>query len=69
MVEVLILAVLLNLFGLIPGLSFHFHDAMKRRYRGRSLGFLVFSYILGQIIVCVVLSVGSCGLILFHYKI
>ena len=46
-------------FGLIPGLAFHFHDAVRHRYRGASLGFLVFSYIFCQIIACVVLSIGS----------
>ena len=69
MVGLLIMTMLMILLGIIPGLSFHFHDAIKIRYRGPSLNFLVFSYIFGQIIVCAVLAVGSCVLISFHYKI
>ncbi len=51
---------LLVLFGVIPGLAFHFHDAVRPRYRGRSLGFLVVAYILGEFIVCLALGIGSC---------
>jgi hypothetical protein len=69
MFEAMMVVIFLILLGIIPGLSFHFHDAIKIRYRGSSLGFLVFSYIFGQIIVCAVLAVGSCLLISFQYKI
>lgn len=62
----IVLVPLCVLFGLIPGLAFHFHDAVKHRYRGGSLGFLVFSYIFSEILVCIVLSVGSCFLISAH---
>jgi hypothetical protein len=67
--EALIMMVFLILFGIVPGLSFHFYDAIKIRFRGSSLNFLVFSYIVGQIVGCAILSVGSCVLISFHYKI
>ena len=56
------------LLGFIPGLAFHFKDAVGVRYRGRSLQFLVWSFILGEMIVCSALSVGSCVAVSYHYK-
>lgn len=44
--------------GLIPGLSFHFRDAVAKRYKGISRTFLVCSYLLGQFIVCIILWIG-----------
>lgn len=48
---------------LILGFLFQFSFTVGRRYRGKSLGFLVFSYIFGQIIVCLTLWFGCCLLI------
>ncbi|MEO5914738.1 MAG: hypothetical protein ABIS50_10925 [Luteolibacter sp.] len=62
----LALSPLFMVFGVIPGLGFHFHDAVRHRYRGWSLGFLVSAYFIGEIIVCLVLSVGSCFLVSSH---
>lgn len=56
--ETLLLGVLMTVLGVVPGLSFHFHDAMAKRYRGTSLVFLVCAYLLGQVIVCLVLWFG-----------
>ena len=44
--------------GVIAGLSFHFRDAVAKRYSGVSRAFLVCSYLLGQFIVCLILWVG-----------
>ncbi len=50
------------MFFVIIGLTQHFHDTISKRYRGRSLIFLNFSFFLGQIIVCLTLWFGSCAL-------
>lgn len=65
-VWMLVLVPVVVSLGLIPGLAFHFHDAVRHRYRGISLWFLVFSYMIGEIIGCIVLSVGSCLLVSVH---
>lgn len=44
----------------ILGMSFVFHSLVGLRYRGKSLVFLDCCYVFGQIIVCLVLWVGSC---------
>lgn len=54
------------LLGIIPGLAFHFSDTVRVRYRGTSLTFLVWSYVLGEIIICMSLFVGSCIAISFR---
>ncbi len=41
-----------------------FNRAVGKRYRGRSLVFLNWAYILGQMIVCLALWLGSCLLYL-----
>lgn len=50
------------MFFVIFGLTFRFHAIIAPRYRGRSLVFLVSSYFLGQIILCLALWIGSCAL-------
>ena len=42
----------LVMFFVIFGLTFRFHAIIGPRYRGRSLGFLVSTYFLGQIQNC-----------------
>ncbi|RYD22702.1 MAG: hypothetical protein EOP87_26860, partial [Verrucomicrobiaceae bacterium] len=49
--ETFLLGVLMMVLGIVPGLSFHFHDAVAKRYRGISLAFLVCAYLLGQVII------------------
>jgi hypothetical protein len=44
-------------------LAFKFTGITGGRYRGRSMVFLNLAYLLGQIIVCLVLWIGSCVLI------
>lgn len=50
------------MFFVILGLTIRFHSIIWPRYRGRSLVFLVSSYFLGQIILCLALWIGSCAL-------
>ena len=52
----------LVMFFVILGLTIRFHAIIGQRYRGRSLVFLVSSYFLGQMIVCLALWIGSCAL-------
>ena len=58
----LTLVIPLVMFFVILGLTFRFHSIIWPRYRGRSLVFLVSSYFLGQMIVCLALWIGSCAL-------
>ena len=51
--------VMLAVFFVILGNVPFFNDVVARRYRGRSLAFLNFSYFFGQIIVCLSLWLGS----------
>ncbi len=50
-------------FFVIFGFLFMFKNAVGTRYRGRSVVYLNIAYFLGQIIVCIVMWVGSCMLI------
>ena len=50
------------MFFVIIGLCIKFNSLVKQRYKGRSLVFLNVAYILGQIIVCLTLWIGSCAL-------
>ena len=52
----------LVVFGLIIGFSIQFNRTVGQRYRGRSLVFLTSAYLLGQIIVCLTLWIGTCVL-------
>lgn len=58
----LVIVVPLIVIPIIIGFSFAFYAAVSRRYRGRSLVFLMLSYLLGQPIICLVLWFGSCVL-------
>ncbi len=64
LVEQLLLVVPLVAAAFIVALSFLFYRAVHKRYRGRSLAFLVCAYLLGQVIVCLALWFGSCLLVL-----
>lgn len=59
----IIILVPLMVIPLIIGFSFAFYAAVSRRYRGRSLVFLMLAYLLGQPIICLVLWFGSCVLL------
>jgi hypothetical protein len=63
-VSAILIAVPLGIVFLIIIFLLLFLDAVGRRYHGRSLTFLGFSYFLGQIIVCVAFWFGSCLLAL-----
>ncbi|MGL5018851.1 MAG: hypothetical protein ACRDBP_12005 [Luteolibacter sp.] len=58
------LGVMLAVFFVILGNLPFFNDAVAKRYRGRSLAFLNFSYFFGQVIICLSLWLGS-GFLLF----
>lgn len=47
-------------FFIIVAFTTLFHRAVKTRYRGRSLVFLNCAFVLGQMIVCLALWLGSC---------
>lgn len=63
----LLLTPLLIFAGLIHGATI-FSTLVGKRYRGPSLIFLVLSYLLGQIIVCLTLWIGTCLLVPFLYN-
>lgn len=50
------------MFFVIIGFCVKFSQLMGLRYKGRSMVFLNSAYFLGQIIVCLVLWIGSCAL-------
>jgi hypothetical protein len=50
-------------FFIILVLTPLFHQAVRVRYRGRSLVFLNCAYVLGEIIICLALWFGSCFLL------
>lgn len=43
---------------------FCFYAVIRKRYRGRSIGLLIFGYLLGQIGICVAVWFGTCLLAL-----
>lgn len=60
----LIFVVPIVVVSLILIFSIVFLEAVKRRFRGASLVFLYFAYLLGQAIICLALWFGTCLLVL-----